>query len=407
VTSTGIDSRWQVDLIDFKQMEATKNNGYRLVLVVSDVFSRFVWAVPIKDKSQKAVAAAFKGIIDTGRKPAEVDSDGGAEFTGAFDALLEEKGIAHRTKNPKQINAIAVVDSAIKKLKDTIRQEMAEEGTGNWSKFIPNAAKAANNSSHDHLMGSRPADVKDNATLQYALKKEAGKDAKQNNSAHLDKIESVKDAGVFRVLLPASTWGRTMTPKYGNEVHTLANIVGAEAVDDKGNRYPLRDILPVSTGSRATTAPVDLSGQAKQGEQREQLLPFAVALYGMIGNGSLTLQGVSAKMRKIPNFLEFMKRVKVVGNGSLERFVKLFPDKFEIEGPGNRKTVKRKSTGASSSGASSSGATGSGSASSSGATGPVTQAASNRIDLNLTGTSDRYSNLGISGAPLKRLRMLQ
>jgi len=130
VTSTGIDSRWQVDLIDFKQMEATKNNGYRLVLVVSDVFSRFVWAVPIKDKSQKAVAAAFKGIIDTGRKPAEVDSDGGAEFTGLFDALLEEKGIAHRTKNPKQINAIAVVDGVVKKLKDTIRQEMAKEGTG-------------------------------------------------------------------------------------------------------------------------------------------------------------------------------------------------------------------------------------------------------------------------------------
>ena len=51
-----------------------------------------------------------------------MDSDGGAEFAGIFDKLLVEKGIAHRTKNPKQINSLAVVDTTIKKLKDTMKQ---------------------------------------------------------------------------------------------------------------------------------------------------------------------------------------------------------------------------------------------------------------------------------------------
>ena len=100
-----------------KQFDASnsKNQGFRNVLVVSGVFSRFVWAVPMTSKSQEATASAFKGIMEaSGRKPAEVDSDGGAEFSGVFDDLLEEEGIAHRDKRPGHTNALAVVDSLIR-----------------------------------------------------------------------------------------------------------------------------------------------------------------------------------------------------------------------------------------------------------------------------------------------------
>ena len=63
VTSTSIDGVWQVDLIDFKQLDATKNDGHRVVLVVIDVFSRFARAVPLKGKTQAAVTAGFQGIL--------------------------------------------------------------------------------------------------------------------------------------------------------------------------------------------------------------------------------------------------------------------------------------------------------------------------------------------------------
>ncbi len=57
---------------------------------------------------------AFKAIrASSGRKPAEVDSDGGAEFGAAFTKMLEDGGIGHRVKRLGHTNAIAVVDSAI------------------------------------------------------------------------------------------------------------------------------------------------------------------------------------------------------------------------------------------------------------------------------------------------------
>jgi hypothetical protein len=310
--------------------------------VVVDVFSRYVWAVPLKGKAQAAVTAAFQGILtSTNRKPAEVDSDGGAEFKGPFEGLLDDKGIAHRTKNTKQLNALAVVDAAIKKLKDTLKQEMTEGGTGTWLKYLTGAVKAVNNNSHDHLMGSRPSDVKGNNELQYTLKKQAGTDAMQNNKAHSDRMAALRAAGAFRVLLPKSTWQRTTTAKWSNDVHKVKSFIGTEVVDEKGARFALRDTLPVDIASKGTQVPADLRGQAKQFEQRDALDDHATALNGFLGSEGLTLQGAGTKLRKIPGFTEAMAAAKITGVGALERFIKLFPDMFVLEGEAQRKRVRR------------------------------------------------------------------
>ncbi|MCP3886413.1 MAG: transposase family protein, partial [Propionibacteriaceae bacterium] len=80
VTANSIDDRWQIDLIDYKQMDISANKGYRNVMVAVDVFSRFAWAVPMQDKTQEATISAFRSILgQSRRKPAEVDSDAGHE----------------------------------------------------------------------------------------------------------------------------------------------------------------------------------------------------------------------------------------------------------------------------------------------------------------------------------------
>lgn len=46
----GIDDTFQIDLIEFIPY-ARENNGYKYALVVIDIFSKFAWTVPIKNKS--------------------------------------------------------------------------------------------------------------------------------------------------------------------------------------------------------------------------------------------------------------------------------------------------------------------------------------------------------------------
>ena len=74
-----IDEQWQVDLAEVGLI-ADKNQGYRYILTVIDVFSRYAWARPLKSKRGEDVAAAFKSIFDEGRIPRRVQSDQGKEF---------------------------------------------------------------------------------------------------------------------------------------------------------------------------------------------------------------------------------------------------------------------------------------------------------------------------------------
>jgi hypothetical protein len=130
--------------------------------------------------------------------------------------------------------------------------------------------------------------------------------------------------------------------KWSNEVHKVISFVGAEVVDEKGKRFPLRETLPVVATSGTTQAPDDLRGQAKQFQQRDALSEFATALTGFLGTAGLTLQGVGTKLRKVPGFNENMVEQKITGNGAMERFLTLFPDLFILEGEAQRKRVKRR-----------------------------------------------------------------
>ena len=54
----GIDEIWQGDLVEM-QLYARENKGYRYMLTVIDVFSKYAWAVPVKSKSGADVSAAM------------------------------------------------------------------------------------------------------------------------------------------------------------------------------------------------------------------------------------------------------------------------------------------------------------------------------------------------------------
>ena len=342
VTATRVDDRWQADLIDFKQMDSSLNKGFKNILVVVDVFSRFAWAVPMETKSAEATAKAFGSILESGRKPSELDTDGGLEFSGGtFEAFLEGKDISHKIRAPGHVNALAVVDVFIKTLKETLVKDLAEDGSQNWIQFLPRAVKGYNSNSHEHLLGAAPADVKGNLVLQYSLEKYAGSDAERNVETHRARTEALRRDGAFRVLLPGKTFARTTTAKWSNEVHKVKQIVGTEVEDEKGRRFLIPHVLAVPLNSKDVHAAADAGTEAKKGAARDILALFAQTLIGMLGKEGMSIQGVGIQLRKVPGFSEAMAEAKLAGIGALERFIRLFPDVLVIEGEGQKKRVRR------------------------------------------------------------------
>ena len=83
VHSTAVDEIWTADVVDM-QRYASVNKGYKYILVVIDVFSRYAFARPLKTKSGFNTAEALKYIFQSsGRTPRKLWTDRGTEFYNA------------------------------------------------------------------------------------------------------------------------------------------------------------------------------------------------------------------------------------------------------------------------------------------------------------------------------------
>ena len=71
-------SVWCADLVEMQQFSKL-NKNFRYLLTVLDVFSKYGWIIPLKDKKGETVAEAFKSIFNEGRKPEFVWTDKGKE----------------------------------------------------------------------------------------------------------------------------------------------------------------------------------------------------------------------------------------------------------------------------------------------------------------------------------------
>ena len=71
-----IYDQWDVDLIDMTKF-SKYNCGYSFILVAIDIFSKYVWLRPLKDKRGESVMKALKSIFAEGRSPSRIRTDKG------------------------------------------------------------------------------------------------------------------------------------------------------------------------------------------------------------------------------------------------------------------------------------------------------------------------------------------
>ena len=74
------DNIWGADLADM-QLISKFNKGFRFLLCVIDIFSKYAWVVPLKDKKGVSIVNAFQKILnDSARKPNKIWVDIGSKF---------------------------------------------------------------------------------------------------------------------------------------------------------------------------------------------------------------------------------------------------------------------------------------------------------------------------------------
>ena len=89
------DNIWSADLADM-QLLSRYNKGIRFLLCVIDIFSKYAWVVPLKDKKGISIVKAFQSILkQSNRKSNKIWVDKGSEFYNAyFKKWLQDNDIA-------------------------------------------------------------------------------------------------------------------------------------------------------------------------------------------------------------------------------------------------------------------------------------------------------------------------
>ena len=80
------DETWSADLID-KSSLGKYNNNYKFILTVIDIFTKFAWAIPLKNKPGLSITNGFEIVLgehpqggSESRKPEKLWVDRGSEF---------------------------------------------------------------------------------------------------------------------------------------------------------------------------------------------------------------------------------------------------------------------------------------------------------------------------------------
>ena len=89
VYSSFRDNIWGADFADM-QLLSKFNKRFRFLLCVIDIYSRYAWVVPIKNKKGVIIVNAFQKILkESGREPNKIWVDKGSEiYNNSFKKWL-------------------------------------------------------------------------------------------------------------------------------------------------------------------------------------------------------------------------------------------------------------------------------------------------------------------------------
>ena len=163
VYSTFKDNIWGVDLADM-QLLSKYNKGIRFLLCVIDIFSKYAWIVPLKDKKGISIVKAFQIILkQSNRKPNKIWLDKGSEFYNAyFKKWLRDINIVMYSTHNEGKSVVA--ERFIRTLKSKIYKYMISILKNVYIGQLDDIVDKYNNTYHTTIK-MKPIDVKDNTYI--------------------------------------------------------------------------------------------------------------------------------------------------------------------------------------------------------------------------------------------------
>ena len=158
------DNIWGADLADM-QLISNFNKGFRFLLCVIDIFSKYARVVPLKYKKGISFVNAFQKILDKSeRRPNTIRFDKGSEFyNNAFKKWLKDNDIEMYSIHNEGKSVVA--ERFIKTLKNKIYKYMTAISKNVYIDKLDDIVNEYNNTYH-RTIKMKHVDVKDDTYIE-------------------------------------------------------------------------------------------------------------------------------------------------------------------------------------------------------------------------------------------------
>ena len=189
-----IDEQWVADLVEVQSL-SKYNKGYRYLLNVIDVLSKYAWVEPLKNKTGQAVTEAFATILKRsgGRKPMNLQTDDGKEFYNkTFTSLMKQQNIHHFSTSGD--TKASIVERFNRTLKERMYRYFTVANTLSYLPVLQKLVKGYNVSYHrsigmppEKVKASNEKDVWDKLYSKRLSGKPTKSELKVNDKVRLNK----------------------------------------------------------------------------------------------------------------------------------------------------------------------------------------------------------------------------
>lgn len=214
----GIDETFQADLVEMIP-HAKINNNFRYILTVIDTFSKYAWAIPLKNKTGKDVTTAMQKIFDNdNRIPKNVHTDQGKEFYNhKFQKLMRKYNINHYSTF--SVLKASIVERFNRTLLTRLWKLFSLNGSYKWIKCLQDVMKSYNNTFHRTI---KMEPIKVNSQNAGKILKTH---YKENNTLNTGNNIKYKINDYVRINKYKSIFAKGYTPNWSTEIFQVYKIL--------------------------------------------------------------------------------------------------------------------------------------------------------------------------------------
>jgi hypothetical protein len=216
------DDIWGADLVEMK-----KDEDYKYILTVIDLYTKYAWAFPLKNKTGNTIKNTFEDLFEEepDRIPKKLYVDNGSEFYNkTFLDFLKHNNIEiystfnqpdERSQGPSHN---PVIERFNRTLKNFMWKEFTIQGNQKWLKILPKILNFYNHKIH-RTIGVSPEEASDNPEIIKDKLKE--KITENNNENEKQKFKIGDRVRIFKW---KNKFEKGFTHKWSKEIFVISEV---------------------------------------------------------------------------------------------------------------------------------------------------------------------------------------